>query len=93
MPVNSAGEKILGMPKSYVQGNRDANRGAQDDVMRPVVPHLQHAAQINLRLGAARFNEASSAEVLENLACGVIIVSGDGKALFVNRAAAEVEEC
>src|SRR5215831_18795251 len=57
------------------------------DLMRYIAPHLHRAAQINLRLGAARFDEESSAEVLDHLACGVIIVSGDGRALFANRAA------
>lgn len=76
---------------AVISVGRSSRRGEWErehvDFLHRVVPHLQHAAQINLRLGAARFNEASSAEVLENLACGVIIVSGDGKALFVNRAA------
>jgi DNA-binding CsgD family transcriptional regulator len=57
------------------------------DLMRRVAPHLHRAAQLNLRLGGARFDAESSAEVLHNLACGVVIVTGDGKALFVNRAA------
>jgi DNA-binding CsgD family transcriptional regulator len=70
---------------------RSARRGewerAHIDLMRRIAPHLHRAAQVNRRLGAARFHEASSNEVLNNLACGVIIVTGDGKALFVNRAA------
>jgi DNA-binding CsgD family transcriptional regulator len=60
------------------------------DLLRRVAPHLHRAAQINLRLGAARFDAESSAEVLNNLACGVMILNGDGKALFVNRAAAAI---
>jgi DNA-binding CsgD family transcriptional regulator len=57
------------------------------DLMRRLAPHLHRAAQLNLCLGGARFDEESSAEVLNNLACGVIIVGGDGEAMFANRAA------
>jgi DNA-binding CsgD family transcriptional regulator len=57
------------------------------DLMRSIAPHLHRAVQINLQLGEARFEAESSAEVLNNLACGVVIVSGDAKVLFVNHAA------
>jgi DNA-binding CsgD family transcriptional regulator len=77
--------------QAVVSVGRSPRRGEwereQLDLLRRVAPHLHRAAQINLRLAGARFDEATSAEVLENLACGVIIVNGDGKASFVNRAA------
>jgi len=61
--------------------------GGHLDLLRHVAPHLHRAAQINLRLGRSRLKAESLAEVLNNLTCGVIVVSGDGKALFANRAA------
>jgi PAS domain-containing protein len=76
---------------TVISVGRSSRRGEWErehlDLLRRVVPHLHRAAQINVRLGTARFDQESSAEVLNNLACGVIIVSGDGKVLFVNRAA------
>jgi hypothetical protein len=64
--------------------------GKNVDQMRRLAPHLQRAAQINLRLGVVRLNEASASEALDALAHDAIIVSDDGKALFVNRAAAAI---
>jgi len=80
--------------QAVISVGRSPRRGEWEcehlDLLRRVAPHLHRAAQINLRLAGARFDAESSAEVLNNLACGVIIVSGDGKALFANAAAEAV---
>ena len=59
----------------------------QVDLARRLAPHLHRAAEINLRLGEARLREASWAEAVETLSHGVMIVSGEGKVLFLNGSA------
>ena len=77
--------------EAVISVGRSPRRGEWEDehldLLRSVAPHLHRAAQLNLRLGGARFNEESSAEVLNNLACGVIIVTGETKILWANHAA------
>jgi DNA-binding CsgD family transcriptional regulator len=77
--------------EAVISVGRSPRRGEWErehlDLLRSLAPHLHRAAQLNLRLDGARLNEESSAEVLNNLACGVIIVTRDSKVLFANRAA------
>jgi DNA-binding NarL/FixJ family response regulator len=79
---------------AFISIGRSPRRGEWErkhvDLMQRLASHLHRAAQINLQLGEARLAEASWAEVLNRLFNGVIIVSGDGKVLFVNRAAAVI---
>ena len=77
-------QAVISVGRSLRQGEWECEHL---DLLRRVAPHLHRAAQLNLRLGSARFDEESSAEVLNNLACAVIIVTGDGKILFANCAA------
>jgi len=62
----------------------------QIDLLRPFAPHLQRAALINLKLGASRLSEMSSAEALDRLAQGVILVDAESRPLFINRSASEI---
>jgi hypothetical protein len=62
----------------------------QIDLLRLFAPHLQRAALINLKLGASRLSEMSSAEALDRLAQGVILVDVESRPLFTNRSASEI---
>jgi DNA-binding CsgD family transcriptional regulator len=55
--------------------------------MQQLLPHLQRALQVQLRLGAAEKDRAISGGLLEGLALGCILASARGTVLFANAAA------
>jgi DNA-binding CsgD family transcriptional regulator len=52
--------------------------------MRQLMPHLERALQVQLRLGAAERDRAISTEVLGRLSLGCIVASARGTILFAN---------
>jgi DNA-binding CsgD family transcriptional regulator/PAS domain-containing protein len=52
-----------------------------------LVPHLQRAVQINIKLASAELNHMASVETLNRLEEGVLFVDLNAKIVFANRAA------
>ncbi|SRR6266404_5713003 len=68
---------------------RQAPQFDEDDrrTMGLLLPHLQRALQINHRLGVVENQRGLTADILDRLSVGIIIVEGDGRLLFANRIA------
>jgi DNA-binding CsgD family transcriptional regulator len=58
--------------------------------VRPLVPHLQRAVQINERLWELQSARDSLADALDCLKHGVIVLQEDGRVAFVNRVARSI---
>ena len=57
---------------------------------RVLLPHMRQAIEIHERLGDLQTAYGASADALDRLSHGVIVVDGHGRVLFVNRAAREI---
>lgn len=55
-----------------------------------LIPHVQRAVQLQLRLAALEDQQSGSAEALNRLRQGVLLVDDTGKVRFANRAAEEM---
>jgi DNA-binding CsgD family transcriptional regulator/PAS domain-containing protein len=49
-----------------------------------ILPHLQRALQVHVRLGLAERMQEATLELLESLSIGVIVVAADGRIVFAN---------
>jgi len=58
-----------------------------DDLFQPLLPHLQRAVELHRRLHVAESASHVSADLLDRLPIGVILLARDGSATFCNRAA------
>ena len=94
--------KVQGVLKTYVLAEGDwesyvsfgcPSTGPSDweaehvDLLRIFAPHLQRAAQVNLRLESIQLTLDNAVEALNRLAQGVVIVDNKGQPTFLNRAA------
>jgi len=84
--VLKRGDDVLSFTvvRSRAQGPYQAN---ELERVAPIVPHLHRVIQINRRLSQLRRTHAALADGLEYLAHGVVIVNGQGRVVFANRAA------
>ena len=55
--------------------------------LRPLIPHIQRALQIHLRLKGLRLEQHAEASALDQLSVGVFLVSSDGRVLLANSSA------
>jgi DNA-binding CsgD family transcriptional regulator len=65
-------------------GRQEMNR------VRTLIPHLQRAVQVGMRLAELEKTRTALADGLERLQYGVFIVAGSGRVVFANRAARNV---
>jgi DNA-binding CsgD family transcriptional regulator len=63
---------------------------AEIELFALLIPHVQRAVQLQLRLAALEDQQSGSAEVLNRLRQGVLLVDESGKVRFANRAAEEM---
>jgi DNA-binding CsgD family transcriptional regulator len=63
---------------------------AEIELFSFLIPHLQRAMQLQLRLAVLEDKQNGSAEALDRLPQGVLLVDGAAKVRFANRAAEEV---
>jgi DNA-binding CsgD family transcriptional regulator len=63
---------------------------AEIELFSYLIPHLQRAMQLQLRLAVLEDKQNGSAEALDRLPQGVLLVDGAGKVRFANRAAEEM---
>jgi len=70
---------------------RSRTRGPYDvnelNLVRPILPHLRRAVQVNERLSALARTRARLADGLDSLQHGVIVVNRRGHVVFANQAA------
>lgn len=57
------------------------------DLLNAIVPHLQRAMQLNIRLAEVEMVRSASAEVLDQLSQAILLVDGVCQVLFANRSA------
>jgi PAS domain-containing protein len=73
---------------------RQAGRERPDrrdlDLLERLLPHMQRAVQLHLRLASLQARSSAAEEALDHLPCGVVLVDACGKVLFLNRAAQSV---
>jgi DNA-binding CsgD family transcriptional regulator/PAS domain-containing protein len=60
------------------------------DLLERLLPHMQRAVQLHLRLASLQARSSAAEEALDHLPCGVVLVDACGKVLFLNRAAQSV---
>src|SRR5947209_1051100 len=60
---------------------------AKTDYTRALIPHLQRAVQLQLRLAGVDGPPTGSAEILNRLLQGVLLVDAGARVIFANRAA------
>jgi DNA-binding CsgD family transcriptional regulator len=58
--------------------------------VRPLLPHLRRAVQVNERLSELERTQVALADSLESLRQGVVVINQRGKVFFANRAAREI---
>jgi DNA-binding CsgD family transcriptional regulator len=63
---------------------------AEIELFALLIPHVQRAVQLQLRLAVLEDKQSGSAEVLNRLRQGVLLVDESGKMRFANRAAEEM---
>ncbi|SMG49017.1 helix-turn-helix transcriptional regulator [Paraburkholderia susongensis] len=69
----------------------DENRQrAQLESLSALVPHLQCATRMSLRLSGLSIQQHTACEVLDNLGPAILIVDADCRVMFANRAAEEI---
>lgn len=75
---------VVSVSRPYCEGAFDA---AQSRLFATVIPHLQRAVQLRLRLAALDGPPTSSAEMLNRLPHAVLLVDARAGAIFANQAA------
>ena len=60
------------------------------DLLGRLLPHMQRAVQLQLRLAALRARRDSAEEVLDHMSIGVILVDAGGRVVNLNRYAEDV---
>jgi DNA-binding CsgD family transcriptional regulator/PAS domain-containing protein len=60
--------------------------------LRPLLPHIQRALQIHLRLKGLRLDHETQADAVDRLQTGVFFVTGEGRVLFANASARRLLE-
>lgn len=90
---------LLGGNRDFLAGmtiSRSRRAGAYDEAavatLQALVPHLQRAAQIQLRLRGWEPRALLAVDLLDRLSFGVVLLGVDGALLFANVAARRIAE-
>ena len=78
---------VVSVSRPYSEGEFDA---AQTRMFAAVIPHLQRAVQLGLRLTALDGPLTSSAEMLNRLPHAVLLVNARAEVIYANQAAARM---
>jgi DNA-binding CsgD family transcriptional regulator len=75
---------VIAAHRPYSKGDFDAS---ETKLFAALIPHLQRAVQLRLRLAGLDGLTEGSAEILNRLAMGVLLVDAEARVIFANRAA------
>jgi DNA-binding CsgD family transcriptional regulator len=75
---------VIGVYRPYAEGDFDAT---ETRLFAALIPHLQRAVQLQLHLTGFDGLAEGSAEILNRLLQGVILVNGEARVIFANRVA------
>ena len=78
---------VVSVSRPYSEGEFDA---AQTRLFAALIPHLQRAVQLGLRLAALDGPPTSSAEMLNRLPHAVLLVDAGAEVIFANQVAARL---
>jgi DNA-binding CsgD family transcriptional regulator len=78
---------VVSVSRPYSEGEFDA---AQTRLFAALIPHLQRAVQLGLRLAALDGRPTSSAEMLNRLPHAVLLVDAGAEVIFANQVAARL---
>jgi DNA-binding CsgD family transcriptional regulator/PAS domain-containing protein len=78
---------VLSTCRAFSRGSFD---GEATRLFAALVPHIQRAVQLQLRLSALEMQRASSAALFDRMRDGVVIVDRGGGSMFANRTAEEL---
>jgi DNA-binding CsgD family transcriptional regulator/PAS domain-containing protein len=78
---------VIAAYRPYAEGDFDAT---ETRLFAALIPHLQRAVQLQLRLADLDGFPEGSAQILDRLQQGVILVDGQARVIFANRAAADI---
>ena len=78
---------VVSVSRPYSEGEFDA---AQTRLFAALIPHLQRAVQLRIRLAALDGPPTSSAEMLNRLPHAVLLVDAGARVIFANQAAARM---
>jgi len=75
---------VIAVSRPYAEGDFDAT---ETRLFAEIIPHLQRALQLQLRLAGLDSLPEGSAEIIDLLRDGVVLVDGEARVIFANRAA------
>jgi DNA-binding CsgD family transcriptional regulator len=75
---------VLAAHRPYAKGDFDT---AETRLFAALIPHVRRAVQLQLRLAGLDGPPEGSAELLNRLTVGVMLVDGEARVIFANRAA------
>jgi len=75
---------VIAAYRPYAKGDFDAT---ETRLFAEIIPHLQRALQLQLRLAGLDGLPEGSAEILNRLSQGIILVDAEARVIFANRAA------
>jgi len=78
---------VIAAYRPYSGGDFDAT---ETKLFAALIPHLQRAVQLQLRLAGLDGLPESSAEILNRLGQGVLLVDGSARVIFANRVAERI---
>jgi DNA-binding CsgD family transcriptional regulator len=78
---------VVSVSRSYSEGEFEAG---QTQLFAALIPHLQRAVQLRIRLAALDGPPTSSAEMLNRLPHAVMLVDAGARVIFANQAAARM---
>jgi DNA-binding CsgD family transcriptional regulator/PAS domain-containing protein len=78
---------VIAAYRPYAKGDFDAT---ETRLFAEIIPHLQRALQLQLRLAGLNGLLEGSTEILNRLLQGVILVDGEARVIFANRAGEDV---
>jgi len=78
---------VIATYRPYAEGDFDAT---ETKLFAALIPHLQRAVQLQLRLAGLDGLPESSAEILNRLSQGVLLVDAKARVIFANRTAESI---
>jgi DNA-binding CsgD family transcriptional regulator/PAS domain-containing protein len=78
---------VIAVSRPYLEGDFDAT---ETRFFAEIIPHLQRALQLKMRLAGLNGLPECSAQILNRLSQGVLLVDAEARVIFANRAAEDL---